>query len=720
MPQAILGFRRSGRRALSAGFHCQQRAEIVTGSAFTTAAVWSYGLAVAGYLAFALRIALRWRVGTRAAWLLGATIVTALWAGLGVAAALAHWPTIGLAAGVADTLRYAAWFVFVAYLLRPARLPREVVGVAAAGLLSSVLLAGGSPLASMLGVDDPRVEFGIRLGLSVVGLILVEQLIRRVDAQARWSIKPLCIALGGVFGCDLFFYADALLFGRLDPDIWLARGVINAMVIPFIAIATARNTGWTIDMHVSRRAVFHSAALMVSGLLLLAFAGAGYFVRFIGGDLGRALQIEIIFAAVVLAVMVASSGRIRSMLKVFVSKHFFSYRYDYREEWLRFTRTLSGDSAMQSVQERVIKALADLVESPAGILWLDAEDGELRPAARWNMPAVDAMEPVGSSFTQFLVRTAWLISVDEYRAMPEQYPGLTLPGWLTALPQAWLVIPLASGAELLGFVVLVTPRAAVDINWEVRDLLKTASRQAASYLGQIRATEALLEARKFDAFNRMSAFVVHDLKNLVAQLTLMLKNAERHRDNPEFQRDMLTTVEHVVGRMNGLLLQLRTGATPVGKPRLVALGPIVRRICAGRAGRPPITLDVTADTSVFGHEDRLEHVIGHLVQNALDATDRGGSVTVRVGREGTFAYVEVRDTGVGMTPEFIRERLFKPFETTKTSGMGIGVYESSQYVAGLGGRIVVDSTPGAGTRVRVLLPPGEHAVAPAGSAKEVA
>jgi putative PEP-CTERM system histidine kinase len=268
--------------------------------------------------------------------------------------------------------------------------------------------------------------------------------------------------------------------------------------------------------------------------------------------------------------------------------------------------------------------------------------------------------------------------------------------------------------------VLATPRTAVKVDWEVRDLLKTASRQAASYLGQIRASEALLEARKFEAFNRMSAFVVHDLKNLVAQLTLMLRNAERHRDNPEFQRDMQTTVEHVVGRMNGLLMQLRAGATPVEKPRLIALGPIVRRVCAAGPGRPPIALDLAAETIVVGHEDRIEHVIGHLVQNAVDATDRGGKVTVRVGRDETFACVEIRDTGVGMTPEFVRERLFKPFETTKTSGMGIGVYESSQYVAGLGGRIVVDSTPGVGTRVRVLLPPGETAVAPAGPEKEVA
>ena len=310
----------------------------MTEGVFITAAVWSYGIAAVGYLAFALWVLRRWRASAGATWLLGATVGTALWAILGIARVLDLRASIGLAASAADTLRYAAWFVFLAALIRPARLPREVVWVAAAGLLSSLLLATDSPLASMLGTEDPRVEFALRLGIAIIGLVLVEQLIRRVAAQARWGVKPLCVALAAVFGSDLFLYADALLFGRLDGDIWLARGVINAMVIPLIAISTARNTGWTIDLRVSRATVFHTAALVVSGIVLLAVAAAGYFVRFIGGDLGRALQIEFVFAAVVFAVIVASSGRVRSTLKVFVSKHFFSYRYDYREEWLRFTR----------------------------------------------------------------------------------------------------------------------------------------------------------------------------------------------------------------------------------------------------------------------------------------------------------------------------------------------------------------------------------------------
>jgi putative PEP-CTERM system histidine kinase len=241
--------------------------------------------------------------------------------------------------------------------------------------------------------------------------------------------------------------------------------------------------------------------------------------------------------------------------------------------------------------------------------------------------------------------------------------------------------------------------------------MKTASRQAAGYLAQVRASEALLEARKFEAFNRMSAFVVHDLKNLVAQLSLLLRNAERHRDNPEFQRDMLATVEHVMERMNRLMLQLRTGTAPVEKPHAVALAPLVQRVCKGKAvsGRT-VEVQIADDVAALGHEDRLEHVLGHLIQNALDASQPGHPVRVRVFREQARAVLEVADEGVGMTEEYVRERLGRPFETTKAAGMGIGVYESSQYVTSVGGRLVIDSAPARGTRVRVVLPAPDGAL----------
>ncbi len=695
----------------------------LTASNLLTAAIWSYGLAAAAFGAFALRMGFGWRGGVPAVLLFSANVASALWAGSGVALVL--WPSAAawMGSSALDAVRYVLWFAFLhnlaasgrvsAELARPKELvPWWLVAAFVAGLASSIALPDLGPLGNILGDRAPMLIYGVRVGLAVIGLVLVERLFRGAAAQARWAVKPLCLGLTGVFAFDLFFFSDAMLFGRHDVDFWVARGVAHALAIPFLAVATARNPAWTVEMHLSRGAALRSTALLMSGLFLLAIAGAGYFVRFVGGELGKALQVEFLFAALLLFAVALFSGSFRAKLKVFINKHFFSYRYDYREEWLRFTRKLSEDGSAQSVQQRSINALADLVESPAGALWLRHGDQSFRPAARWNLPPVSAVEPVDGSLGRFLERTGWVIDLDEYASAPERYAGLSLPEWLVSLPGAWLVVPLPSRTGLVGFTVLVAARTPFQVDWEVLDLLKTTGRQAASYLGQIQATEALLETRKFDAFNRMSAFVVHDLKNLVAQLSLMLRNAERHRSNPAFQRDMLMTVDNVVERMNKLMLQLRTGTTPVEKPRPVNLEAVIRNVCAAKAGQAaPIVVDLVAGVTALGHADQLEHVIGHLVQNALDASADDGTVSIRLHRDQDTAVIEVTDRGVGMTPEFIRDRLFKPFQTTKATGMGVGVYESSQYVAALGGRILVDSKPSAGTRIRVVLPLGHESSA---------
>ena len=690
----------------------------MTETTFIVAATWSYGFAVVAYLLFALRVGLGSRRGVRAALLAGSLAASVVWAGGAVLAVRTHDSLAVLMMNAGDLARYGLWLAFVGSLLRGStasvaqqdpRTRRMVIAPVAVAIVACLALSEGLPVAGWIGPASAQLELALRLGLAIFGLVMIEQLMRRAHSQFRWSLRPLAVALGGLFGFDLFMYADAMLFSQLDVDVWIARGAAHALVIPFVAVATVRNTGWTVELHLSRGAVFHSTALIVSGVFLLVVASAGYLVRYFGGQWGPALQIELLFAALLCVVLVATSGRFRSTLRVFVSKHFFSYRYDYREEWLRFTRTLAQEG-VQRLPERVLMALADLVESPRGALWMHEEGRGFVPADRFNVSLPDAVEPLEGPLAGFLNRTGWIIDLAEYGTDPTAYGGLELPAWLRTMPDAWLIVPLPSGSELVGFVVLTTPRVPIEVDWEVRDLMKTASRQAASYLAHVRASEALLEARKFDAFNRMSAFVVHDLKNLVAQLSLLLRNAERHRNNPEFQSDMLTTVQHVVERMNKLMLQLRTGTTPVDKPHVVDLGPIVRRVCAVKAeGGRTIDVDIADEVAVLGHEQRLEHVIGHLVQNALDATGAADAVRVRVGREADGGVLEVIDEGEGMTEEYVRERLGKPFETTKSSGMGIGVYESSQYVTSVGGRLVVNSVRERGTCVRVVLPLKDNA-----------
>jgi putative PEP-CTERM system histidine kinase len=546
--------------------------------------------------------------------------------------------------------------------------------------------------------------------------VLAEQIFRRAGEQARWAIKPLCLGLGAAFAFDLYLYADALLLGRLDPHVWAARGFAQALAIPFIAIATVRHKDWTIEIALSRGVVFHSTALLACGIYLLTVAAAGYYVRFFGGTWGRTLQIGFIFAAVVLLGWLFASGTLRSRLRVFINKNFFSYRYDYREEWLRFTNLLANHEPGVSSAQRSIQALANLVESPGGALWLRDGDGPYRQSARWNFPELDAVEEAGHPLARFLAKTGWVVDLHEQRVEAGTYEGLQVPDWILGLPAAWLIVPVIAHDELTGFVILAAPRARVDVNWEVRDLLKTAARQVGSFLAQIQASEALLEARKFDAFNKMSAFVVHDLKNLVAQLSLMLKNAERHAQNPRFQEDMMSTVRHVAERMNKLLLQLSTGNRGEENLHAIHVGRLVERIAAAkrREGRSIEVEQRDADALTMGYEQRLERVIGHLVQNAVEATRGGGDVRVRVGSESGNVVIEVTDSGCGMSEEFMRRRLFRPFETTKASGMGIGAYETAQYVEQMGGSIHADSRLGAGTTMKVLLPQhrGEPSRAP--------
>jgi len=695
-------------------------------------AVASYGVGLIAYLLMTILLAAPARVSGRARLLLFATACTALWQLSGLVVGLQPDPAFVLAHFLADGLRFAVWTAFLLALMPRLQLPgwsvpltplsrRALPAAALAALWGCILLPvmvpawrPASPLASPL-------ASGALVAAMVLGLSLCEQLYRGIAPASRWAIKPLCLGLGAGFAFDLFLYSDALMVREINLQVWTVRGVIHALTIPLLLLATARNRQWTIDVAVSRQIVFGSAALLLSGLYMLVVAGAGYFVRFFGGQWGGALQVTLLFVGLLGFAVLAVSGTVRARLRVFVSKNFFSYRYDYREEWLRFTNALAQAGRQGGIVTNSIQALADLVESPAGAQWWRGNDGRFIPSGAWNMPPATATEPADGPLAGFLERTGWIVNVKLFRENRDHYPGLELPQWLQAMPSAWIVIALPAPDRLGGFVVLTEPRAAIDLNWEVLDLLKTAAKQAATVVDQVRLTEALVEAEQFSAFNRMSAFVVHDLKNLVAQLSLMLSNAERHGANPEFQKDMRDTIAHVVERMNRLLMQLRSGTTPVDNPAPVDVGAVIASIRDGwiRQGRR-VVAEITPNTQAVAHQDRLERVIGHLVQNGFDAMGHDGVVTIRAGFDDGFVVVEVQDQGKGMTAAFIRDELFKPFRSTKTTGMGVGAYESQQYVTELGGRIRVESQPGEGTRFLVYLPARPRLAAMASRHEDVA
>lgn len=619
-----------------------------------------------------------------------AALATALWASLAIVAVLSEAAAPDMLLNAAEALRSAGWLA-VLLLLSGARWRVQVL----------ILLLPLAGLSLMAAVDLPPLLLAVPpLALSVLGMLLVEHVYRAAPEKARWGIKFACLAIGALFVFDFYLYSDAMLFRRLHPDIWAARGIVNALSAPMLAIAMARNPVWTPRLQLSRQIMFHSAALLGSALYLLAMALSAWYLRFVGGAWGVLMQVACLCGAVLLLAAVLFSGTMRARLKLFISKHFYKGRYDYREEWQRFTHALADDAA--GLPERAIQAIAGLVESPAGILWRCHDDEKFQPVARWNMPLPQATESANADLCALLASRNWVIEVPEWRAQPERYGHLPAPGWVEEL---WLIVPLMLERRLFGFVCLAPPRTRLQLNWEVRDVLKLAASQAASYIAHRASADSLAVARQFESFNRMSTFVVHDLKNLVSQLSLLLVNAEKHKANPAFQDDMLETLSHSLAKMRHMLLKLRRDQSQdVNAPlHLDQLLMRVMHVHAGSEPRPLLELRATGLT-VLADARRLERVIGHLIQNAVEATPRSGHVLVclRVG-EGT-AVVEISDTGHGMSEQFIHERLFQPFVSTKAAGMGIGVFESREYLREIGGQLQVTSVPSQGTIFRVTLP----------------
>ncbi|SEN84469.1 signal transduction histidine kinase [Duganella sp. CF517] len=682
----------------------------------------SYGLAALAFLALAGLLLGGWSRRRHAGALLLACVCCAAWAALiaadaGGVAGAARW------VDVMEVARNAACSFFILRLLgypRPDARWRWVGYCAGYGAALLLALLPGWRLAqaeSAAGVEGLALAWllAMRTVMAVAGMVLVEQLYRQKDAQSQWAVKYACLGIGGIFAYDFYLYCDAMLVRQVSADIWAARGVVNALTVPLIAVAVARSAAWPSGMLLSRQAMFHSAALLGSAAYLLAMGGAGYYLRYVGGNWGGLIQVGFLFGAMLLLAGVLFSGTFRSRLKVFISKHFYRYDYDYREEWLGFTRKLSQQTPGPA--ERAIEAVAQLVESPGGALWIWRGGERFTVAAQCRMTVPPAAASGGApdedaAFRQSIERNQWVIDLGE----PLQ--RAQVPAWLARLPRARLVVPLMLQDRLFGVLLLQEPRSALRLNWEVIDLLKVAASQVASYLALQETTTALMTARQFESFHRMSTFIVHDLKNLVAQLSLMIPNAKLHLDNPEFQQDMLDTVEHGVQKMKLMLQKLqRSDAPEAAGP--VELGPMLARMVAqmatlrGSATPQPVFRCDEPGLSVTAAHGRLERVLGHLLQNAVDATPRDGEVALRLRRDGEQVVVEISDTGQGMTPEFIRERLFKPFESTKAAGMGIGAFESREYVAELGGRLEVQSVPGRGTTFRVVLPAWRAAEVPA-------
>ncbi len=677
------------------------------------------GYSFAATLFFMLSVLLltTWRGRVEGTYLLMASVVSGCWALSGVALEVKYaLPTVALYQFF-EIAKNLVWFAFLYKLLKSLReaggsdeglliYAPMTIGLVAVMLLVLELTALIFPaFATWRGVAS--LQLVGHLGMTIAGMTLIEQLFRNTRPEKRWAVKYLYFGIGLLFFYDFFLYADGLLYQGVDRDLWLARGFISAFAVPMVAIAAARNPSWSVRVFVSRRVIFHATVIFATAAYLLLMSAVGYYIKFYGGSWGKALQVIFVFLALAVLIALLFSVHLRSRLRVFLSKHFFNYKYDYRDEWLRFIQTLSEGELDDQIRRRVIKALADILDSGGGALWLKDQTSVFRQVAEWQSEMSKGTLSSEDSLVRFLKERDWIIDLNEYCQSPGLYDDLSVPDVILSHKDRWLIVPISFHSELLGFMLLIKPRSPRTINWEDRDLLKTAAQQAGSYLSLIRTTKALMEANQFDAFNRLSAFVVHDLKNLIAQLELVVKNAERHRHNPEFMDDAVKTIGNAVSKMSKLLSQLRKGRFEQGDTKQFyveeAVAQAVNELYHDLP-KPKLQIDATY-LQLIADKDRFTSVLVHLIKNAQEATPSDGRIDVRVGEDQGVAVIEIMDTGSGMDDEFINTRLFRPFETTKgNAGMGIGVYEAREYIRSLNGSMSVESELGAGTKFTLTVP----------------
>jgi len=635
--------------------------------------------------------------------LVAALALTALWA-LAVA---------GIGAGemvtrIFETLRSLAWLGFMVMLhrrdanVRPPLALGTVYGVVAlVGIGALVLHVAASVDSPTAAAPIESAVLLLRMLVAVAALVLVQALHSALNPSAGSGLRWIVAALAGLWLADFALFCTEYLGARPHPQSIAARGV--AMIAVALAMVTALQRKGELSVQVSRTVAYQSLSLVAIGAYFALLALATSALATIGGSNARTLQTAFVLGSTAAILALVSNGWLRAWTKVKLAKHFFRHRYDYRAEWMRFTETLGAPDGAASLDERIVKAIADLTESPAGLLLVPDEAG-LGPGASWNWDRSLFPASGDAALAGHLADTGRIIELDRIRKDAHCPDAGAVPAWMLDLADAWVIVPLPHMESLAGAILLARPPLDRALDWEDFDLLKVAGRQVASYLAEARAQEALADAQRFDEFNRRFAFILHDIKNLVSQLTLTARNAERHADKPEFRADMIATLKESAERMNALLARLsqhHRGRSEA--PHAIEVMPLVEKLAAARRRQHPVTLSGARSAVAHADPAGLEQLLNQLLQNAIEASPAEEPVALTVAADGLTVAINVVDRGCGMSPAFVRDKLFKPFVSSKPGGFGIGAFEARQLAAAMDGRIEVASREGKGTRFRVIL-----------------
>ncbi|KGJ95971.1 hypothetical protein ND16A_1150 [Thalassotalea sp. ND16A] len=665
-----------------------------------------YSIASIAYLLFSLLL-LATKQKAFTSNLMLVAIVTVLIANLASALQLYHGLSLTIIFAI-ETIKLAA-FTLLLFSIRvnPKTLSEFLARRAVAQFLLLWLAGILVATISIFYLLNYSLVFIVLLTMNLYPLVLLEQLYRNAEAKVRWSLWPLVIALGSLVVFDFVLYAQGSLINQIDFNLWFSRGYIAALLMPFFLLSSKRIKNLSADIFVSREVVFYSSMLAIAGGYLLLLAFAGYVLRYIEGEWSNVLSVLFLAVGFLALTVLFITNSFRRKVKVFINKHFFANKYEYRDEWLKVTSALE-DHQDGDIFDNLCQIMASSLEvSDCAFVKINSTDKfEL-----FNQRGLILSEPHLAALTQiceYCAEQHWMIDVREYQHAKQHYPLLHFNPDSLLNANLEVIVPVYQQQKLFGLFILPAPNDKAFLNWEDRDFLFAVSKQLANYLFLQQAQMQLAESQQFAMFNRMSAFVLHDLKNIQAQLALINTNAEHHRDNPEFVADVFDTVNTAHDRLDKVILQLRNKSEENKQQGNVKVGinNLLNEIVEIRNQQlPKVAMSCDPELNIVTNKSQLRSVLTHLLQNAQDACSDLGIVNIIGKIQQDRLFIIIEDNGCGMSDSFVKNELFKPFVTTKgNAGMGIGAFEAKQFIQEQKGFLDVSSVLGEGSRFTIELP----------------
>ncbi|MEE8422974.1 MAG: XrtA/PEP-CTERM system histidine kinase PrsK [Thermodesulfobacteriota bacterium] len=544
------------------------------------------------------------------------------------------------------------------------------------------------------------------LGL-VLNLIHLENTLRSSSGSKRGQIKYVIFGVGAILAFFIYLISHALLFSTLNIQTIPVISVVILICTSMIALFIVRHRLLDIDIYISRYVVFNSLTVLIVGFYLLTVGIITYGIKYLDIPFNYFFTTLFIFISILVLVVLFFTDKLRRKVQLFINRHFYKHKYDFREQWMETIEKISTKRSLDEIQSTLTEMVSESMGAKDIYLWL------YDPVSRDYLITQDKLVMTNRRISnthplvQHMKTHMGPFMVNELLHNQQSKDINTLKEETKAV----LCAPLVVGQEIIGFILQGEDSTGEPYIQNDFEILKAMTTQAAVQLKNIRLAQDLIAAREVEVFHRMSSFIMHDLKNLSNSLSLVSQNAKYNMDNPEFQQDTIKTLNNTVSRMKRLIERLSTVPKALElKREAVELNGLVhnavKKIALFRTKSVTITKEIDGVPPIYVDPQAMETVFLNLLTNAYEAILREGKIRVQATVSHGNVNITIADNGTGMSEEYVKTALFQPFKTTKKGGFGIGLYQCKTVVEAHGGKIEVKSVEGNGTSFTVTLPVG--------------